>query len=118
ALRQQVETLAGVLTAAGATRGDRIALVFPNGVAAIASFLAAAAAGTAAPLNPGYRHDEFAFYLEDTAAKLLVLPPVGAEEAQRATAGRIPILTLETGADGVIHMKDFTGAASRTTPLP
>src|SRR5437867_9812453 len=61
ALRQQVGTLAGAFTAAGVARGDRIALVFPNGVAAIVSFLAAAAAGTAAPLNPGYRHDEFAF---------------------------------------------------------
>src|SRR4029077_14630462 len=98
ALRQQVETLAGVLTAAGATHGDRIALVFPNGVAAIAGFLAAAAAGTAAPLNPGYRHDEFAFYLDDTAAKLLVVPPEGAEEAVRAAGGRIPVLTLATGA--------------------
>ena len=118
ALRQQVEALADAFTAAGIARGDRIALVFPNGLPAIAGFLAAAAAGTAAPLNPGYRHDEFAFYLEDTAAKLLVVPPEGAEEAQRAAAGRIPILTLETGADGAIQVKDVAGAAPRTTPPP
>jgi oxalate---CoA ligase len=118
ALREQVEGLADAFAAAGATRGERIALVFPNGVGAITGFLAAAAAGTAAPLNPGYRHDEFAFYLEDTAAKLLVVPPEGAEEAVRAAAGRIPVLALETGADGSIHVKDAGAVPSRKTPAP
>ena len=32
----------------------------------IVSFLAASMAGTAAPLNPSYKEEEFRFYLEDT----------------------------------------------------
>ena len=52
-------------------------------------------AGTAAPLNPAYREDEFRFYLEDTAARVLILPPNGAEEARRAAGDGVPILTVD-----------------------
>ncbi len=41
-------------------------------------------AGTAAPLNPGYKEEEFRFYLEDTNAKVLLLPPDGLDEARKA----------------------------------
>ena len=44
----------------------------------------ACTSGTAAPLNPSYKEDEFKFYLEDTSAKVLLLPPTGAEDARRA----------------------------------
>src|SRR2546426_6846779 len=45
----------------------------PNGLPLIVCFLAAAVAGTAAPLNPGYRREEFGFSLTDTDARLLVV---------------------------------------------
>src|SRR5436305_12727152 len=67
-LREQVMTMADALTAAGVGPGDRVATVLPNGLPPIVSFLAASVAGTAAPLNPGYREEEFKFYIEDTAA--------------------------------------------------
>ena len=38
-----------------------------------AAFLACASACTTAPLNPAYREDEFAFYLEDLKAKALLV---------------------------------------------
>src|SRR4051794_24640764 len=57
-LRQQVETLAEWLTGAGIRRGDRVAIALPNGLPMIVAFLAAATAGTAAPLNPAYKEDE------------------------------------------------------------
>src|SRR5919106_4377453 len=65
-LRQQVEAAAEALAAAGIRRGDRVAMTLPNGLAAIVSFLAAPTGGTAAPLNPAYREEEFRFYLDDT----------------------------------------------------
>src|SRR5258706_6392340 len=71
-LRDQVTEMADALTALGIQRGDRVATYLPNGLPAIVSFLAASVAGTAAPLNPGYREDEVSFYLEDTAAKVLL----------------------------------------------
>ena len=57
-------------------------------------------AGTAAPLNPGYKEDEFRFYLEDTDARVLLLPPDGADEARRAAGDRVPVLTVEMDAAG------------------
>src|SRR5262249_37824019 len=63
-LRRQVRALAEQLAAAGVDRGDRIGIALPNGLPMVVAFLAASAAGTAAPLNPGYKEDEFRFYLE------------------------------------------------------
>src|ERR1700738_2479065 len=73
ALRSQVWAMAEQLAAAGVGRGDRVGIALPNGLPLIVSFLAASAAGTAAPLNPAYKEDEFRFYLEDTAARVLIL---------------------------------------------
>src|SRR5580693_3326019 len=68
-LRDQVTAMANSLAALGIRHGDRVATVLPNGLPAIVTFLAASVAGTAAPFNPGYKQDEFSFYLEDTAAR-------------------------------------------------
>jgi acyl-CoA synthetase (AMP-forming)/AMP-acid ligase II len=93
-LRAQVRQTADAFASAGIRPGDRVAIALPNGVPAIVYFLAAAVAGTAAPLNLAYRYEEFSYYLDDTAAKLLVLPPEGAEEARRAAADRnVPVIT-------------------------
>ena len=37
-------------------------------------------------MNHNYRSEEFRFYLEDTAARLLICPPTGAEEARKPRA--------------------------------
>ena len=116
-LRRQVSAAAGVLAGAGIERGQRIALALPNGPAVIVSFLAASVAGTAAPLNPAYRYEEFCFYLEDTDARLLVLPPEGAEDARRAAADRkIPIVIAETSASGEVSISGAARDVSTPTP--
>jgi len=116
ALRRQVADAAGAFLSVGVRRGDRIAIALPNGPGVIVSFLAASAAGTAAPLNPAYRYEEFCFYLQDTNARLLVAPATGAEDARRAASERkIPILTAETDASGEVRM---LGAAARATASP
>ncbi len=76
----------------------------PNGLPAIVSFLAASIAGTAAPLNPAYKEDEFRFYLEDTAAKVLILPPEGADDARRAAGDRVPVLGIDVDASGTVSL--------------
>src|SRR4051812_30209947 len=58
-LRRQVHAAAEQLAAAGVGRGDRVGIALPNGLAMVVTFLAASAAGTAAPLNPAYTEDEF-----------------------------------------------------------
>src|SRR3984893_7680299 len=83
-LREKVSLGADRLAQHGLGRGDRIALVFPNGAESIVLFLAAATVGTAAPLNAAYKEDEFRFYLGDTEARALIVPPGEAEAARRA----------------------------------
>ena len=68
ALRALVDGAVAKLNELGVGRGDRIAIVLPNGPEMAAAFLSVAAAATAAPLNPAYRQDEFEFYLRDLRA--------------------------------------------------
>jgi oxalate---CoA ligase len=73
ALRELVATTIGALNAAGAGRNERVAIVLDNGPEMAACFLACAAGTASAPLNPGYRAEEFEFYLADLHAKLLIV---------------------------------------------
>src|SRR5471030_1646173 len=73
ALRAQVGNTMLALASQGIGAGDRVAIVLDNGPEMAAAFLGIASAATAAPLNPGYRADEFEFYLTDLHAKLLIV---------------------------------------------
>jgi acyl-CoA synthetase (AMP-forming)/AMP-acid ligase II len=118
-LRRQVTTMAENLAAMGIRRGDRVANVLPNGLPTIVAFLAGAIAGTAAPLNPAYRFDEFAFYLEDTSAKALLAPPEGAEEARRAAKQlNIPVFAVDMDAQGTVTIVDAPKGVPFTPPSP
>ena len=99
ALRDQVGRTGDALAKAGIGAGDRVAIVLPNGPEMATAFLATAAHATAAPLNPAYRVDEFAFYLEDLRAKALILQS-GTENAAIEAAGRVgvPIIGLTPDA--------------------
>jgi acyl-CoA synthetase (AMP-forming)/AMP-acid ligase II len=83
-LRDMCEEAALALRAAGVIKGDRVAIVYPNGAEAILLFLAASSVAVACPLNPAYKEDEFRFYLEDTGARFIIVPPGEAAEARRA----------------------------------
>lgn len=72
-LRELVDGVTGSLAAAGIGRGDRVAIVLPNGATMAAAFIAVAASATTAPLNPAYRAEEFDFYLADLRAKALLV---------------------------------------------
>jgi len=119
ALQRQVWDLASALASLEIQSGIRVAMALPNGLPALVSFLAASVAGTVAPLNPAYRHDEFFFFLEDTGARLLICPPTGAEEARRAAAEQsIRVLAAELDNTGVIHFRETKGKTQRTLPAP
>ena len=80
----------------GLGRGDRLAMVLPNGPEMAASFVACACAVTAAPLNPAYREDEFHFYMADLKARALLVEE-GSVSPAIAAAQRlgIPVFTLD-----------------------
>jgi acyl-CoA synthetase (AMP-forming)/AMP-acid ligase II len=116
ALRNQVEAVAESLAASGIRRGDRVGMALPNGLPTIVGFLAASMAGTAAPLNPAYKEDEFRFFLDDTRARVLLLPPEAAVEAnaaRRAAGDQVPVLTIGMDAAGVVSLS----GAPRGVPI-
>lgn len=115
-LRNQVEAVAETLAASGINRGDRVGMALPNGLPTIVGFLAASVAGTAAPLNPAYKEDEFRFYLEDTRARVLLLPPDGAQGARRAAGDRVPVLTIGMDAAGVVRLSGAPRGVPITSP--
>jgi len=69
----------------------------------VALFLATARAGAvAAPLNAAYKASEFEFYLEDTSARLLLLPPGGNPEAEKAAKKlRVPVFCVALDGEAV-----------------
>ena len=113
ALRALAADTVAALNAKGIGRGDRVAIVVPNGPEMAAAFIAIGCGATTAPLNPAYREDEFSFYIDDLKAKALVVMR-GVETPARAAAQKlgVPILelvpgqaagafTLDGGASGV-----------------
>ena len=69
----QVENVARILQLLGLERNDRIAIVLPNGPEMASTFVSVAATAVCAPLNPGYKANEFEFYLSDLKAKGLIV---------------------------------------------
>ena len=119
-LRDQVTAMANQFASLGIKRGDRVATSLPNGLPTIVSFLAASIAGTAAPLNPGYREDEVSFYLEDTNARILLcLPDEDAAAARRAAQARgVPVYTLETDSAGFVRITGAPQGKVAAAPSP
>jgi acyl-CoA synthetase (AMP-forming)/AMP-acid ligase II len=104
ALRANVAGLAAQLQGLGIGRGDRVAIAMANGPEMAIAFLAAATAATAAPLNPKYRPEEFAFYYDDTQAKALIVAPGTQEEARAAMTPGMLLIEAEANEDGTLAL--------------
>ena len=72
-LWRQVEGVVAWLNAYGIGRGDRVAIVLPNGPELASAFLGVSAGAVSAPLNPGYGTDEFRFCLADLRPRALIV---------------------------------------------
>ncbi|MBN2760973.1 MAG: AMP-binding protein [Rhodobacteraceae bacterium] len=109
------------LRGAGVGAQDRVAIVLPNGPEMAAAFIAVAQSATTAPLNPAYKEDEFAFYLEDLKAKAIIVE-AGYTGPARAAADRFGLTVLELTASEPAGMftlaTDVTGTAPDTVPGP
>ena len=106
-LQAQVDQVRATLNAAGIGRGDRVAIVMPNGPEMAACFLAVAATCTAAPLNPAYKADEFDFYLADLKpAALIVMDDEDGAACLAAERLHVPAINLvqDDGPAGLFHL--------------
>ena len=103
-LRNKVEILAHQLSDWGISKGDRVAIVLPNGLEMITLFLSVSSIATACPLNPAYTKEEFEFYLDDTGAKAIIVPEEGAEYAREACSSDILILSSSIDSNGNLNL--------------
>ncbi len=118
ALRALTERTVAALNGMGVGRGDRVALVMPNGPEAATSFVAIACGATTAPLNPAYKAEEFAFYLGDVGAKALIVLAGMETPARQAAAERgIPVVDLvpenQAGSFALVPPPGMATVASR-----
>lgn len=114
-MAQQVGFLTRQLRDYGIGRNDRVAIVLPNGLEMAICFLSAVAAAAAAPLNPAYRRQEFAFYLDDLQPKALILLP-GSQKELRELAIERDIVLLELLDDRQAGAAAFRLSGSSTWP--
>lgn len=108
-LIQSVTDLVAQLHSFGLGRGDRIALAMGNGSPIVQCFFAAAMCGTAAPLNPKYSTEEFAFYFEDTHARALITLPDEIPAAHAAALPTMQILHALPQPDGTVQLVRMRG---------
>jgi len=119
-LAAQIAATVSDLNRLGVGRSDRVAIVLPNGPEMAAAFLAVSAGASSAPLNPSYTKDEFAFYLQDLGAKVVIVEAVSTSPALEAAAELgVPVLTIsweDTDPAGTfrIDASDLSGKPSQT----
>ncbi|ETX16687.1 AMP-dependent synthetase [Roseivivax halodurans JCM 10272] len=122
-LRRLTDSVRTALRAAGIASSDRVAIVLPNGPEMATAFVTIAQCATTAPLNPAYREDEFAFYLEDLKAKAIVVE-ARYDGPARAAADRFGLAVLEliadepAGAFTLSPVGDPSPTSSETMPGP
>ncbi|MGD1000436.1 MAG: amino acid adenylation domain-containing protein [Candidatus Brocadiia bacterium] len=94
-LHTHVRDTARKFRSLGIGRGDRVAIVLPNGPEMATAFLSVVSCATACPLNPSYGVQEFDFCLADLAPKALILES-GAKSAATEAAERrgVPVIEL------------------------
>jgi acyl-CoA synthetase (AMP-forming)/AMP-acid ligase II len=86
-----------------------------------AAFVTVAGVATTCPLNPAYKEDEFAFYLEDLKARAIILAEGeagaahAAAKAQGLTIIRLAVDTAQPAGSFTLRT-DVTGAAADPTP--
>ena len=112
-LQDQIEAVTAALRAGGVRAGEPVAIVLPNNLEFLVAFLATTwARAVAAPLNPAYKVEEFRFYLEDAAAKAVLVPP--GDHPAREAARQLEIAIWECGLDdrGQVFVRRQTGQAA------
>ena len=118
-LRALAQYVRKALRDAGVGAQDRVAIVLPNGPEMAAAFVTVAQSATTAPLNPAYKEDEFAFYLDDLKARAIIVE-AGYDGPARAAADRFGLTVIEltaTDPAGSFTLStEATGAAPDADP--
>ena len=104
-LRDEVESLARTIAGLGAERGERVALVLPEGPQLIRFLLAVAFTGaSAAPLNPGYTSAELRFYLDDLQPRFVLGSSNATAAARSAADAGLRFLAVDGSGPGGVEL--------------
>ena len=117
ALCRHLEQVVGMLNSQGIGRGDRVALVLPNGPEMLTAFLAVACGAGAAPLNPAFSAGEFESALQDLRIGA-VIAPASMESPVREVARNRGIPVLELSFDTNVPAGIFTLSGRKTAARP
>jgi acyl-CoA synthetase (AMP-forming)/AMP-acid ligase II/acyl carrier protein len=107
-LLEQTEVVCASLNLMGIGRNDRVALALNNGPEMAVAFIATASCVTCVPLNPGYRPDEFEFYMSRLNARALIVDSENSSAAK--TVG------IDLGLS-IIELSPFTNAGAGSFKL-
>jgi acyl-CoA synthetase (AMP-forming)/AMP-acid ligase II len=109
-LQSQIEAVTTALREGGIQAGAPIAIVLPNNLEYLVTFLASTwARAIAAPLNPGYKVEEFRFYMEDAGAKAVIVAPGEHPAREAAQQLRIPIWECGLSGQGQVFVRRQNG---------
>src|SRR5262249_49393085 len=122
-LQTQIEAVTAALREGGVRAGEPIAIVLPNSLEFIVTFLATTwARAVAASLNPGYKVEEFRFYMEDAGAKAVILAPGDHPAREAARQLQIPIWEFSLDGQGRVLVRQdpcpLTPDSCPLTPVP
>ena len=110
-LDEATSAIAAQLRAHGLGPASRVALMVENGPEAASAFLSIARTAAVAPLNPAYRAQELAFYLDDLRADALVIGATLDSPARAVAAERgIEVLELNVDAGDPAGVFSLAGA--------
>jgi acyl-CoA synthetase (AMP-forming)/AMP-acid ligase II len=122
-LQKQIEAATTALREGGVKLGEPVGIVLPNNLEFLVAFLATTwARAIAAPFNPGYKVEEFRYYLEDSAAKHVIVGPGEHPARDAAKQLNLPIWECSLDAQGQVVLRRQSGNAApnpdRSTPTP
>jgi acyl-CoA synthetase (AMP-forming)/AMP-acid ligase II len=109
-LYQHIDTMRRTLRATGIDRGDRVAVVLPNGPELAVAILAVETCAVCAPLNPAYGVDELDRYFADLQPRALITQAGIDSPARRVALSRgVCVLELSTASDAPAGLFTLTG---------
>jgi non-ribosomal peptide synthetase component F len=105
ALADQVEGLAEALQRTGLNPGDAVALILPNGIELLVTFLALARAGLiGAPLNPVYKAEELHGLFADIDPHAIVIAGGNGVVIDGAEGLPVPIWVASLDPSGTVRL--------------
>jgi benzoate-CoA ligase family protein len=109
------------LLASGVEREQRVLMILDDSPAFVATFLGAMRIGAVpVPVNPMDRLDNFAYYLDDSYATVLVVDDELAPKLESVLAQRPEVQVVVVGGDGVAYpsFEDVVSPAAGDLPPP